>query len=180
MFPVVPLKVTALLVVALLVEAFDVIKFDDDPNNVAIVPLDATRFVNVEEITVKMFEKKLVLVELVIVASLKLTPDIERFATERFVTVAEEMVAFVANKLFVFVVVAYVVDAYKILDKVLPFRTSVSVAFIRETVAVVDERLKNPEFPESSEYVVVELFIALESTHFGETKTSIVPGVPEV
>jgi hypothetical protein len=78
-FPVVPLKVTALLVVAFDVDAFDVMKFELVPNNVAIVPFVANKFVNVEEIAVRIFEKRLVLVELEIVAlfALKLVVKIK-------------------------------------------------------------------------------------------------------
>ena len=47
MFPVFPLKVKAFEVVELVVEALEVMKLEEEPKRVAIVPLVAVRFVNI-------------------------------------------------------------------------------------------------------------------------------------
>lgn len=69
------------------------------------------------------------------------------------------------------------VVAVKSFNFVVPFKITVSVAFIKFTVAVVEERLKKPELPDKKVFeMVVESADA--STHFGATKTSIVPVPP--
>ena len=122
MLPVVPLNVTALDVVALLVDAFDVRKLEDEPNNVVMY---AEVMFAIAETRFAML--KLVEVPFVIVASATFIAGKESFVTDKFVTVAEVRVALppeiftvVMFAVAIFEVVELVVEASKVVNCAVP------------------------------------------------------------